>query len=87
MDLYLDPNSGSDVSSRISSIGDRDEQREFLNAILTDAFYHILLSLDGCAAMGGCQQAYSIQDEDGSVICDGSGSIEALAYHHFQEAK
>lgn len=87
VDLYMDPNSGSEVSSKISSIGDRDNQRELLNAILTDAFYHVLLSLDGCAAMGGCQQVYLIEDENGEVICDGSGSIEALAYHHFHESK
>jgi len=87
VDLYLDSNSGSDVSSRISSIGDLDKQRDFLNTILTDVFYHVLLSLDGCAALGGCQQVYLIQDENGEVICDGSGSIEALAYHHFHESK
>ncbi|RYH14476.1 hypothetical protein EON65_33580, partial [archaeon] len=46
--LYLDPNSGSDVSSKISSIGDRDKQRKFLNTILTDAFYHVLLMLVSC---------------------------------------
>jgi hypothetical protein len=58
-----------------------------LDQALTDAFYTILLGLDGCCSIGNAmQQNYHIQSEDGSDISCGGGEIEALAYAHFQKA-
>ena len=83
---YLDRASDSPVSAALSALADRlPEQREIIDNILTDVFYHILLSLDGCASMGDIQQTYTIKDEDGAIVCDGSGDIEALAYRYFHE--
>ncbi|WFC40551.1 hypothetical protein [Pseudoxanthomonas sp. SE1] len=52
---------------------------QLLDTILTDVMYTLLLGLDGCASIGGDQQAYSIRDEDGNVISD----IETEAYEQF----
>ena len=66
-----------------------DAQRQIviaaLDAALTDAFYTILLGLDGAASLGGTQRSYRLQDEDGSIISDGSGKLEAVAYEILQD--
>lgn len=56
--------------------------REVLNAVLTDAFYTILLGLDGCAQIGGKQIEYRLADEHGNQLT-GSGDIEAHAWEIF----
>ena len=56
-----------------------------LGQALTDAFYTILLGLDGSAAIGGIQQDYRIQDETGAMISKGNGELEALASELFQD--
>ncbi len=58
--------------------------KTILNNILTDTYYTFLLGLDGCANIGGLQQTYTIQDEDGNEI-KSTGDIEAEAYYHFIE--
>ena len=59
--------------------------RRLLDLALTDAFYTILLGLDGCTSLGDAiQQSYQIRSEDGSDITAGGGELEALAYEHFQ---
>ena len=58
--------------------------RKLLDGALTDAFYSVLLALDGCARIGDLeQQSFQIHAEDGSEICNGDGEIEALAYKYF----
>lgn len=52
---------------------------KFLDAILTDVMYTLLLGLDGCASIGGDQKLYSIRDENGTLI----SGIEAAAYEEF----
>src|SRR5688572_7537810 len=81
---YFDSSSGSVVATQIALVARSSEQlsamREILDTALTDAFYTILLGLDGCASLGGVQQNYHIRDENGDVICTGDGTIEGLAY-------
>lgn len=40
--------------------------RAVLDGVLTDAFYTVLLALDGAAPLGGKQVAYSLRDEEGN---------------------
>jgi hypothetical protein len=58
--------------------------RRGIDQVLTDAFYTLLLALDGSASLGGVQQEYRLQDGDGRVLCNGDGTLEALAYDCFQ---
>lgn len=65
---------------------DLDEQqtpifKELLDTILTDAFYTILLGLDGETSIGGVQQSYKIIDEEGNNLSE--GDIETYAYEYF----
>ncbi len=54
---------------------------EILDGVLTDAFYTILLGLDGEASIGGRQVAYELRDEDGNALT--GGEIEAEAWQLF----
>jgi hypothetical protein len=56
--------------------------REVLDAALTDTMYSLLLGLDGAASIGGDQQAYKIQDEDGNLLST-CGELEAAAHKVF----
>jgi len=74
---YTTTDSPTDVHQLIQSMKLNEEQsdilKQVLNATLRDAFYTILLGLDGCSTIGKSQQLYEIKDEDGHLI---SGEIE-----------
>ena len=74
--------------SRLSALDLDEEQtkalRLWLNDALTDAFYTLLLGLDGSASIGGVQQIYKVHDESGELISE-CGELEAAAYDHFQD--
>lgn len=55
-----------------------------IDAALTDAFYTLLLALDGSASLGGDQRSFVLTDESGSVIANGDGRLEAAAWDAFQ---
>ncbi len=59
--------------------------RDTLDGVLTDAFYGILLSLDGAASIGGVQQCFELRDESGDKI-GGNGALESAAFSHFHES-
>jgi hypothetical protein len=86
LELFLDESSGTLVWDKIVALGIRAEQRpivrEIINGVLTDAFYTLLLGLDGEASLGGVQQAYEIRDEAGKRIAD-SGELGAEAFEQF----
>ncbi|WP_308921342.1 hypothetical protein [Janthinobacterium sp. J1-1] len=75
--------SGSEVAAKIATLGLDDQQALQLTAILDtvvrDTLYTMLLALDGAASLGGCQQQFTVTDEDGNVIED----IEAAAWECF----
>lgn len=87
--LKLFTGSGSEtlVSQKISSMDLTEQQivvlREVLNLALTDAFYTLLLGLDGAASIGGVQHGYRVLDEGGDLIC-GDGCVETEAYAQLQ---
>jgi len=74
------------VATRIRDLNLSSAQRKqvvaIVDAVLTDTFYTLLLGLDGCASIGGIQQAYKIYGEDGKLISD-CGEIEAEAAEAF----
>lgn len=61
-----------------------EQLKEIINSVLTDAFYTILLGLDGEASIGKQQVSYHIFDEENNELT-GSGEIEEFAYMYFQE--
>jgi hypothetical protein len=86
---YLAPEPSTQVGILLREANLTEAQRQCvvaaLDAALTDAFYTILLGLDGAASLGGIQQRYRLQDEAGSLISDGDGELEAAAFELLQE--
>lgn len=82
-------NKMSEVSRLISDLNldieKTEKLRHIMNGVLTDAFYTILLGLDGAASIGENQEAYSITDEEGNQLSD--GDIEVYAYEYFHNNK
>jgi hypothetical protein len=60
--------------------------RAMLTEVLNDAFYSLLLGLDGAASIGESQIRYEIRDESGNLVSDGSGLLEAAAWRAFHGA-
>lgn len=60
---------------------DRRTLKAILDGILTDAFYTVLLALDGAGSLGGKQATYSLRDEKGHELT--GGEIEAAAWERF----
>jgi hypothetical protein len=86
LDMYVSRDAQTAVSKRIEGLNLSPEQgeqmKEILSEVLTDAFYTILLGLDGCAQIGGKQIEYQLTDEEGNQLT-GAGRIEALAWEAF----
>ncbi|MCL2678582.1 MAG: hypothetical protein FWE85_05980 [Clostridiales bacterium] len=86
----LHPEFISAVELLINELNLPEEKMELLKKILdtalTDAFYTLLMALDGCAGLGNSmQQAYQIiGDEDGALISE-CGDLEEAAYIWFHE--
>lgn len=77
---------GTYVRSQIALLNLSDDQsvimRRIVNSILTDAFYTLLLGLDGAASIGGVQEPYTIHDDSGNLIFE-SGDLEGEAWEQF----
>ena len=65
-----------------ASRGSRRHYQTARLSIETDAFYTLLLGLDGAASIGDVQQMYQIRDEKGNPILD-SGDLEVEAWEQF----
>lgn len=87
---YATANAGSAVGDLLAEARLSEAQREkILSALeqaLTDAFYTMLLALDGGAKLGTTQQSYRLMGEDGMPVSEGDGSLEAAAFDAFQSA-
>jgi hypothetical protein len=83
---FTNPRSGSLVSQKVAALKLSPKQRaafaEIVDDMLTDAFYTLLMGLDGEASIGGRQVTYKIHDDKGKLISD-CGEIEAEAYEQF----
>lgn len=86
---YAAANGGTTVGALLQEADLTDTQRATVHAAvsqaLTDAFYTLLMALDGAASLGGTQQAYHLYTEDGSIVSSGDGSLEMAAFAAFQE--
>lgn len=87
LSMYADPAGGSTVADHLAAADLTSNQRlETLAAIeaaVSDAFYTLLLALDGSASLGGSQQSFVLSDEGGDVIANGDGRLEAAAWEAF----
>ena len=83
LNMYFDETSDSYTGELISNLvkkgADTAEIKELLNSVLNEAFYTILMGLDGEASLGDMQMQFSIYDEDNVLIDD----IESYAYDEF----
>ncbi|WP_439540488.1 hypothetical protein [Sphingomonas sp.] len=86
--LYTDASVTTGVSKHLQAAALSEEQRKHvlaaLDAALTDAFYTLLLSLDGAASLSGEQHQFNLTDEAGNLIANGDGSLEEAAWSTFQ---
>jgi hypothetical protein len=86
---YFDDASETAVAAEIRSLSLTDIQvatlRNIIDGALTDAYYTLLLALDGAASLGGVQQQFDLRGEAGAKI-SGDGELEAAAFEHFQES-
>lgn len=89
IETYFNADSNTQVSALIQSLNLDDKGierlRQILNGSLQDAFYTILLGLDGEANIGDKQTLYKIFDEDNNELT--GGDIEIAAYEYFHNNK
>lgn len=64
----------------------KEQLRAVIDAVLTDAYYTVLLALDGEAALGDRQEAYKLLAEDGTNLTE-DGMIEVHAWEYFRGPK
>jgi len=84
LELYLsDPETaaGAQIKALDLTAKELKALRAVLDCVLTDAFYTVLLALDGAASLGGKQVAYSLRDDRGRELT--GGEIEAAAWKAF----
>ena len=88
---YSDANSGAVVATLIRDAALTPEQKKLVLAALdtavADAFYTVLVALDGGGSLGGNQQSYSLRDELGNVVSSGDGRLEAAAWQTLQSGR
>ena len=90
LNLYFNSTQKTYVSSLISQL-DLDERRKavlfkILDSAITDAYYTMLLGIDGESSIGDTQIMYKLFDDENNELT-GSGDIEAYAYEYFHSAR
>lgn len=56
--------------------------QDLLETVLTNAFYSMLLGLEGSASIGGHQNRYEVRDPAGNSLND--GDLGGYAWQYFQ---
>ena len=85
---YFAENDATEVGKRITALiqngANRNALYEFINLILKENYYTLLLALDGEASLGGKQVSYKLFDENMNILneCE---EIEEAAYKYFME--
>ena len=78
------------VSTKIRELNFDQKQTEklkhIISSLLTDAFYTVLLGLDGSACIGDKQEDFKIYDYQNNLISD-CGDLEVEAYEYFHNHK
>ncbi|WP_153800356.1 hypothetical protein [Foetidibacter luteolus] len=88
-DTYFNGDGSAQASSLIADLK-LDERgaerlRQIIFTTLRDAYYAVLLGLDGEASIGDRQETYRIFDEQGNALS--GGEIEGYAYEYFYNNK
>jgi hypothetical protein len=82
---YFDADGTTAVGTMISSLQlDSDKLgvlRQIIDGVLGDAFYNVLLALDGEASLGGRQIQYHLSDDSGEELT--GGDLEGVAWEAF----
>ena len=83
LNMYFDESgdsyTGKLIKNLIAKGVDKEEIKELLGSVLNEAFYTILMGLDGEASLGDMQMQFSIYDDNNVLIDD----IESYAYDEF----
>lgn len=83
---FTAPDAASEVAAKVRAMGLSAEQsvqmQGILDTVIKDTMVALLLGLDGEASIGDSQQAFTITDEDGTVI----QGIEEAAWERFHGA-
>src|SRR6476620_7701319 len=81
---YLSSESDAAVAKDIEGLRlahpQKEKMKKILDGALTDAFYTMLLALDGAASLGGQQRAFELRDDEGTVL---TGDLEGPAWEQF----
>jgi len=89
LEYYFNPKMKTEAGTRISGLNlnkqDLEKLKQLLHTCIGDAFYTILLGLDGAATIGDTQQQYQIFDENNNELT--GGEIEGCAWEYFQNRK
>jgi hypothetical protein len=83
---FTAPDAASEVAAKVRAMGLSAEQsvqmQGILDTVIKGTMVALLLGLDGEASIGDSQQAFTITDEDGTVI----QGIEEAAWERFHGA-
>jgi hypothetical protein len=86
--LYRDKSGETEVASQLSAANLTSDQQNrviaVIDTVLTDAYYGLLLALDGSASLGGIQERFVLTDGHGNTIANGDGRLEAAAWDALQ---
>ena len=81
--IYFDKEKETYVGEQIKNIVSKgvsyEEVKELIDSVMNEAFYTMLLGLDGETSLGDVQMQYKIYDENDNLL-DG---IESYAYELF----
>lgn len=81
--MYFDKTLETSVGEKIRSLEARgiseEEVRGLVDSVLKEAFYTMLLGLEGEASLGASQEMYKIYDEEDNLVED----IEGYAFDAF----
>lgn len=81
--IYFDKEKETYVGEQIKNIVSKgvsyEEVKELIDSVMNEAFYTMLLGLDGETSLGDVQMQYKVYDENDNLL-DG---IESYAYESF----
>ena len=85
---YFSESSSTAVTKKVKNLMragvGKDDLYKLIDSVRTDAYYTLLLGLDGAASLGGKQISYKIYDEKGTLL-NKCGEIEEHAFTYFME--
>ena len=65
---------------------DEDDLYELITSVVNEAYYSLLLALDGEASLGGTQMNYKMYDEENNLLNE-CGEIEEATFKYFMKER